>query len=194
VKLNLRKARKLESKIQKHLQETIYVNKDMNLTVRVKSKSTDVLQAIAAKKDIVIADFATREKLLDIRFAIRGLISAANADQGIDALMTKKALLENKAKDIQDRASHIQPALPKELLEDELEAHKKAKPSEYGDVQTTFRTNVVPEEELEKLADKVADIRREIEDVDDKLSEKNLSAKVDIAEGDTKLLKQLRLF
>lgn len=95
MQLNLRKARKLEQKIQKHIDAQ---NFNSHSEVRIKGTVEQALRQIDVDKKIFLQDLQQLNALLELRFNIRTRIGTANTSLGINTLMGSKELLEAKRK------------------------------------------------------------------------------------------------
>lgn len=198
MELNLRKARKLESKIQTYLDSNPL---EVKTSVRTLGTAEEAKTAILEARTAAVHSLKQREDLLKLRYSIRRKIEEQNEKVGINGLLNEKVYTEKVLKEL-DR-------IPEESTysEDELKDQLKARSAtlgvttEKGDyfsgpkttVKTSFKVPVLTAEELQILEDSKLKHKRRLEEIDDELSVKNISTKVGLAEVDTKLLESHRL-
>jgi len=196
--LNLRKARKLEVKIQLYLDTNAL---ESTASVRTLGDAKEAAQAVEDTRVTSLKGLADRNQLLDVRYAIRRSIEQQNEESGINALLNDKILTERKIKEldaIDSKASFTEAELGDQLtayakilnsgsLESDRWGEKKADP------KTTFKAPVFSKDDLEQFAVTKTDFQRRLEQIDDELSLKNLQSKVALSEDHLKLLESHRL-
>jgi len=189
MELNLRKARKLEQKIQ------AYVNKmEVKTTteVRVMATPEDRKSAVTEARQSLLANGQRRIDLINARFTIRKAIGQTNEVVGINELMAKREELQELLK----HATASVEVVDLSTLEDEVTASKvqieQGKES-YGRRATLVSTPVATNEDLKLFKNEEANIKRQLEDVEDQLSQKNLGAKVKLSDDTVALLKTVGL-
>jgi len=191
MELNLRKARKLESKITNYLS---HEKVPYRFSARVKAPLKDILK----EKESYRKDFLNlrkeQEKFLEIIFDIRKKIGEKNESCGINALMNKRALIISKIK-------HLTESVPisdtDEELKDSLDSYKKqlerGSVDSYDMPSTTMTINVFLEEDKEAIENLRFEYSKMLEEIDDELMEKNNTNKIELTEEDTELLSSKRL-
>ena len=190
MQLNLRKARKLEAKIAKHI-ETV----NLNTEVAIRAKSS-LIEATAKRQEAsvkLVSDLNSLVQLNELRYSIRSQIANANQGVGINALMTQREQLKSKVK-ILSKLATAEMAVSTEELQDVLETTAKA--LEKGDTRGYGRmtdvkvnTSAVLEHSRQAINTEIQATVKGLEDVEDELAQKNLGAKVTLSEEQIALLK-----
>lgn len=190
MQLNLRKARKLEAKIAKHIETTELATE---VAVRAKSSLADALAARTAASTKLVGDLESLNQLNELRYSIRSQIANANQGVGINALMTQREQLKSKVKILQ-KLSTAQLAVSEEELQDVLDTTAKA--LEKGDTRgygmrtdVKVNTSSVLEESRKAINAQIQATVKGLEDVEDELAQKNLGAKVNLSDEQVALLK-----
>jgi hypothetical protein len=198
MELNLRKARKLESKIQTYLD-----TEPLQTTVPVRTLGTTktaVSEVKSARKE-TLKTLDSRLELSKVRYGIRREIEKKNEECGINSLLNDKVLTEKKLQ--QYKSVGNTPSYTETELGDYLKANKTL--LESGTVEsdrwgatkaepkTTFTVPVLSEKDLEKIESSKTDLTRRLEQIDDDLSLKNMSTKIVLTKDVTKLLESHRL-
>jgi hypothetical protein len=189
MELNLKKARKLDAKIQNFLDTNSIHTK---ASIRVRGTLEDAKTSIKKSNEEVRETIHERLSLLDARFDIRRQIEKKNEESGINDLMNVRA---NKLKAIDELAKlGGDEALSEEDLADKLKvaADSLNNPDSY-DNRTVLHVDVFTEQELESFADSKAKLQRQIEDIDDEIIAKNASNKITLSDDVLKLLQSKRL-
>lgn len=196
--LNLRKARKLEQKIQKHLDAQRFT---VHSEVRVKGTVEQAQRQIDVDKKIFLDDLQQANALLELRFNIRARIAQANTNLGINDLMNRKELLEAKSRLLSKATSN--PGLGRELqatpseqaLDDVLKARAgilDRSTSEYG-ISATTAVSIFTEADIETFEQQGRTVSQQTEDIEDDLSQKNIGGKVSLTTEEVALLKAVGL-
>lgn len=198
MQLNLRKARKLEQKIQKHIDAQ---NFSSHSEVRVKGTVEQALRQIDVDKKIFLQDLQQLNALLELRFNIRNRISDANTKLGINNLMNQKELLEAKHRLLVKATSN--PGLGRQLattpdeasLDDLLKARAGVldrSTSEYG-LNPTVSVPIFSGAEVEAFEQQGRSNAQAQENIEDDLSQKNIGGTVSLTTDEVTLLKTVGL-
>lgn len=190
MEMNLRKARKLEAKIAKHIEET-----QLQTEVGIRAKST-LLDATNKRQEAsvkLVQDLNTLVELNTVRYSIRSQIANANQGVGINALMTEREQLKSKA-NILKKLANAQLASSAEELQDVLEttakALEKGETRGYGrNTDVNVNVSVVLESSRQAINEEITATIKGLEDVEDQLAQKNLGAKVTLSDEQVALLK-----
>lgn len=196
--LNLRKARKLEVKIQTYLDTNELPS---SAAVRTLGEASEASELVKATRTTSLKELAERNQLLDVRYHIRRAIEQKNEDAGINALLNDKVLTERKIKEfgkIEGQAAFTEAELGDQLtayikilntgsVESDRWGEKKAAP------KTTFEVPVFSKDDINNFAVTKTDLQRRLEQIDDDLSLKNLQTKVVLSGDNQKLLESHRL-
>ena len=190
MQLNLRKARKLEAKIAKHIETT---ELQTEVGIRAKASLADAIAARTSASSKLVSDLNALTKLNELRYSIRSQIANANQGVGINALMTQREQLKSKVK-ILSKLATAEMAVSTEELQDVLETTAKA--LEKGDTRGYGRitdvkvnTSAVLEHSRQAINTEIQATIKGLEDVEDELAQKNLGAKVTLSEEQVALLK-----
>ena len=192
MELNLRKARKMESSIQK-----FFVENPVNSSTEIRFYGTpqEAQETVSEARQEFLLNMENRNKLLALRYSIRRKIEVMNEECGINSLLNEKVLLENLGTEIRSVLNGGAPS-DKKSLEDLIKSGLKvleAGSYNYGVPKTSDSVNIFCEQDLEDFRVKLVAINKKLEAVDDSLSEKNLSTKILLSEEDTKLLESNKL-
>ena len=176
MEFNLRKARKLEQTIQSHVDEMkIAVETD----VRALGEDHEREQKVRAARTELLAQKSLRESLIRARFEIRRMIGQLNEQTGLNSLMTRReevqALLKLKLSD----AEACDLVQMKDLAEARKRQLEKGESGYHSGV--TVRIPVPSEEDISRFRAEAAELRRELEDLEDQLSQKNIGAKLTLS-------------
>lgn len=198
MELNLRKARKLESKIDQYLQE-----KDLDTSSSVRSLASleEAKANLETKKSEFLKNLVDRENLLKTKYTIRKKIESKNEESGINSLINLQVLTKKLIEDLEK--------LPKESLSsdqelsDLLKAHslmfqngsnEKNNPfSRSPSIKTSFDVNCLSVNDLENLKTRKIKYKKNIEEIEEKLNLLNISQKIEIPEDMEKLLEAHKL-
>lgn len=194
MKLTLRAARKLETKITKHLEETPV---NVGAKVRVNSSADEVVKTLDSAQAKAKEEIADRVKLVEVKYSIRQKIADANHSAGINALITEKVQCEQKVNQIKAivgtpaRLSKDEIADTLKLGQTKLANGSQGRYGEDASVSTTL--SVFTQEELDAYKkDRVTSAKR-IEAIEDQLTELNASTKVEVEDESVKLLQKYDL-
>jgi len=198
MELNLRKARKLESKIEKYLQE-----KDLETSAQIRSLGSleEAKVSLDSKKSEFLKNIIDRENLLKTRYTLRKKIETKNEESGVNSLINMQILTKKLIEDLDK--------LPKNNLSSEqelsdlLKAHslmfqngssEKSNPfSRVPSIKTSFDVTFLSSQDLENLNTRKIKYKKNIEDLEDKLNLLNVSQKIEIPEDMVKLLEAHKL-
>ena len=184
MEINLRKARKLEAKIQKAI-----TGNNTELTVEVLASSTDAqaIDEVASAKARLQDQAQNSLKLLETRFSIRRKIEQANEAVGINLLMNQRESINAKLA-FYGILSGLDTCSQQEML-DLLAAkrkHLEKGDSFYGKVNVPV--SVVSKTEKEALLAQRDQLLKDLEDVEENLIQKNVGAKVTLSADEVSLL------
>lgn len=179
MELNLRKARKLESKISKLIiDERNSLNPDKLVRINADVQTEVIPQLLQARKEF-LDKVANINELIDARFLIRRLIGESNESSGINSKINNKVVLEHKLSTI--NAINLSNILDSKLLEDESSVLRTALSNggdRFGRVQTNFSANFLHSQDGEVLKNDKVELVKNIESIEDELLELNYSTKI----------------
>ncbi len=187
MEMSLKKARKLEANIQKHL------DKGFDTTVKIRANDTldEAKKVLADAGQAKAKELIDRVKLIEIRYDIRRQIEAKNETSGINSLLNEKVFIE---KEISEYGSITGGAPTDKELADELQmaVDVMKSPSVYG-TKSNITVNVFDQKFMDVMEDEIHGKRKLIETIEDKIAEKNLTNKIKLDAVKTKLLQTKRL-
>lgn len=189
MKLSLRAARKLETKIGTYVDEN-----PLNLTTKVRV-NTD-LKVATASLDEARKEFIQNEedmtKLLQVKYILRQKISDENAKSEIDSLITQKVSKEQQVSRIKKLINApIREA--EEAVSDMLTLGKtnfSKGEVRYGESSVHTNLSFLIKEDVEKFKKQKNELSKEIEQIDEKVTELNHTQKVDLDDETVKLLQR----
>ncbi|MDB4330281.1 hypothetical protein N9948_00995 [bacterium] len=198
MELNLRKARKLEVKIQTYLDTKAL---ETEASVRTLGQAPEAQERVEAIRADSLRELTERNQLLDVRYGVRREIEKKNEESGINALLNDKILTERKFK-VFDGLQGT-PSYTTTELGDQLKAYSKVldtgavETDRWGEAKsapkTSFSVPVFSSDDLENFEVTKTDFQRRLDKIDDDLSLKNLQTKVVLSEDNSKLLQSHRL-
>lgn len=180
MELNLRKARKLESKIE-NLVNQLKNNLQLNDSVRVNADvQSEIIPQLVRARDEFFASFENIQSLINARFEIRGLIAIENELSGVNKAILEKVTLENKVSVINSLLRSFS-TLDQKELEDSSEVHKKALANSERYARVTFESDFLSTKDESDFKIKQVKYNREIEALEDKLLAFNYSVKIKLS-------------
>jgi len=189
MRLSLRKARRLEQKINSSAfmppQE-----REVTIPTLLSISATDIVGMIADANKEWAEVFNTKLKMVQVVHKIRKMISDNNHNSGIPDLMAEKARLLAE-KDIMTRAVGAFSSVTPEELQYKAKKVDELSQSRFSGALTKMKLpSFTDEAELEALKDSIAEIEDRVEAIEDELMSLNTGLTVEIDEDDVKLLKE----
>lgn len=187
MELNLRKARKLESKIGEQIKSK---RSDLGTSaqVRVNLDVSKLDDFVVEARNLFHDELTNLNNLIQVKQDIRNLIAQANANIGINDLISQKLLLEANiallnslvGTDVYDR----------ETVNDSIALTKKQQESERSSIyaRTTLSVSFLSKIDKEKFISDKQKAQKDIESLEDKLAELNYSTKIKLNGNSVKLL------
>ncbi len=190
MELNLRKARKLESKISRLIvEERNSLNPDKLVRINA-DVQTEVLPALVQAREDFLGKVSNINQLVDARFSIRRMIGESNENSGINLNINNKVVLEHKLSTV--NAISLDKLLDSKELEDESSILRSALANggdRFGRVQTNFNANFLHTKDEERFKEDRSELIKNIEGIEDKLLELNYSTKIKLDNDIITLLK-----
>jgi len=177
MELNLRKARKLEKKIERFisdLKSRIDRSKSIRVNADLQSETIPIL--LQARTDFNLA-IDNIQALIKVKYSIRGMIADANFASGINALIVGKVSLENQISILNSVSQRI-PILDLKVLEDEIGITKAQAANGSRFVQSSIDANFLMELDEKEYKQKQLALAKEIEAKEDRLLELNFATKI----------------
>lgn len=181
--LNLRKARKLEQKIQSHV-DSMKLNSEVS--VRALSDAISRKQTLDQARQEFLAEGQKQQDLIKARFEIRRLIGNANQTTGINDLMNQREMLQELLAKSSAKVSTVDLA----QLEDEviLVQNQVSKGTERYGTKVSVNSAVSTDSDIQLFKKEESDVKNQLEDVEDQLSQKNLGVTITLSDDVTSLL------
>lgn len=185
--LNLRKARKLENKIAKHISAA-----ELKTEVSIRAKAP-IAEATTKRQEAAAnmgQELNNLIQLNSVRYNLRLQIAQANESVGINKLMAAREELKSRQEVLQKLAG-AQSAVTVEELQDILETTVKSLDkggSGYGRLDVNVSTSLLLEETKVLIKETNSSLVTALEEVEDELAQKNLGAKVTLGASDVALL------
>lgn len=186
MEINLRKARKLESKINSVAAKQAAL--EFNLSILASSSDEEALNELTAAKARLTEQIQNSLSLTGVRYSIRRKIEQANEAVGVNQLMNLREQIQSKLA-YYNTIEGLDTCSTREML-DLLAAKRKSleKGSDnfYGKVNVSVQT--LSKEEKEALESQAVGLRRELEEIEEQLIQKNVGAKITLSEDEVALL------
>lgn len=190
MELNLRKARKLESKIQTF---TDAMNLSPAIKVRVMGDADERSLALHDGRAKYINDLEVQKALINVRFGLRQSISDANQAVGINALINKRENLTALLAKTTTGVDALDELEANDLAASKKLSLEKGESRGYGEPSVTFTLPVTTKADVEQFKRHESLLKKSLEDVEDQLSQKNLGAKIVLNEDTVNLLQSVGL-
>lgn len=182
--INLRKANAIQHSINEAIKEidlvtTISINEFQDPEIEIKNANVALLQ-----------NDRKRAILLTALYNIRGLVSAANHNSGIDLLLTQSALAEKRLQQLGD-LTRAKEAVDLRILEGKLNKIKNTETKSdhfgrYSDDEVS--TGVVSKEDLKSFKQEYRDVQKQKRKYADEILELNVKTEIPLSEEVVKIL------
>jgi hypothetical protein len=183
MKLTLRKANAIQAAINEMIKGL-----DLNTTVTL-NEFEEVQDQIQVVRDRFWTHSATRNKLVMALYEIRKKVAQANAESGINDLLTDVAYLEKQISYSTMLAGKgAQTAL--RVLNGQVQKNANAKDDGFGYRHNAVTTSIFTEEEIEEFRRTAADLKREKQNVQDTLLELNVQTEIELDEETARFLQK----
>lgn len=190
MQLNLRKARKIETKIRGVVDSAAI---PASTKVRALATAEERAVALGRGRDDLMSATLLVTRLIKARFAIRNAIAKANSETGINDLMARReeiqALLAKSQTDIE--------VLDAKEAEDMIQTRKatleNGSRAAYSESSVTLNLPVATKEDAESFKRTEKDLRKQLENVEDELSQKNVGVKITLDQETASLLQTVGL-
>jgi hypothetical protein len=176
MEITLRKANALQNAINDAV-KALDLRYDVTL-----NEFEDATDQIQTARDRFFAEAETRDKLLMSLYDIRAKVARANAESGINDMLTNVAYLEKQISHKQMLASKgVQTAL--RVLNGQLNKLKEVKDDGYGYSRRDVVTTIFTEEEVEEFKRSANEFKREKQRLQDTLLELNVQTTITLDDG-----------
>ena len=187
MEINLRKANAVQAEIRKAVNAHA-----VDANVSVSEFTQDLSGTILSAKDAYLANMKRKVALTTALYNIRKSVAEANATAGINGILTDVQRIEAVMALYSGVAGQT---VSKSLAEIEARLEKfKATPSDgrsaiYGDRYNNVETSVVEQQTVEDAKAKVKELKRERQNLQDKLLALNVNSLITISAADEAVLK-----
>jgi len=186
MEINLRKARKLEAKIGQTAKQAAM---EFNLSILASSTDEEAINELAAAKVRLSEQIQNSLALTSVRYSIRRKIEQANEGVGVNQLMNLREQIQSKLAyyNIIEGLDTCSQREMLDLLSAKRKSLEKGSESFYGKVNVSVQT--LSKEEKEALTGQAVGLRRELEEIEEQLIQKNVGAKITLSEDEVALLR-----
>ena len=191
MKLTLRAARKLESKIQNKISEGV----DYDVTFSP-YETTPVSEKFALAEQNMRGDVEDILCLSEIRYDIRRQIQQLNEESGINEMVNKRKLMLDCLahwKDIKKVAERTHEPVSVEVIEGKLEAIRNSTDKSSYSFRDTVTVPVVSDSFAGESEKAIRNLEMSIEELDDNILSKNMGTKVTLSDIDATFLRSKSL-
>lgn len=185
MKLSLRKANALQVLIQEGIDERF-------VGIATINKFEDPSSVIEAAGKELILTIGKKFDLIDVLFSIRKKVGKAGADAGIADLLTDLALNEKQSAFFKQLASTTQFAVPVEQVQSALEELRKDT-TQSGYRRESISVGLLNKETVDKYKSAINKLRKQKQDISDKLLHLNVSTEIELDATEVQVLKQYEI-
>lgn len=183
--ISLRKANTIQNSIQESIKSIDIV------TVIDINEFQDHEQELKRANDELFNNDARRQKLLLTLYNIRGLVSAANSQSGIDLNLTKAAFIDKRISQLEE-ISRSKPMGDLTVIKGKLDKIRTrsddGKSSLYGR-EETVSTSVLTKEQLSQARAEIVNLKKQKQQINDEVLEANIKTEIPLSEDIVNLLK-----
>ena len=183
MKLSLKKARRLETKIANHLN-----TQSTNTVVRVLANDSheNVLTKVKDTQNKVVTDLDQKIKLTQARYSIRNKIDEQNHKTGISSLMNKREQVQHELKVLNAVSKEAKFNVDEVMLT--MSSRKAALEKGERHTDVNIHVDVMDERLSATVKSQVKALRSQLEDIEDQLTQKNAGAEVTLSPEEVELL------
>lgn len=175
--ISLRKANAIQNSVNEAIRgidivTVIDLNEFQDITTILQTANTQLFE-----------NDTRRQKLLLALYNIRGLVSAANAQCGIDTKLATAAFADKRIAQLQELASN-KPVIDLTVLKGKLDKIRNRKDEGhnlYGREQTV-NTSVISEEQLKQIRDEINNLKKQKQKINDEILELNIKTEIPLTE------------
>jgi uncharacterized protein YdcH (DUF465 family) len=174
--ITLRKANTVQNSIQEAI-KSIKIETSVNI-----NEFQDVETELQKANNELFANDSRRQKLLLAYYNIRGLVGAANAQNGIDVSLTKAAFIDKRISQLTE-ISGVEPFTDVEVIKGRLDKIKnsESKSRIYG-YDDSVSTSVVAKEQIEQAKAEIQNLKKQKQKINDEVLEANIKTEIPLSE------------
>lgn len=175
MELNLRKARKLETKLRGVIDAA-----DLRPSTKVRALATpeERAQALASARSDFMNANALLTRLISARFLIRRAIATANANTGINDLMGRREEIQALLSKNQSGVDVLDVKEAEDMASARRSALEGGGQRGYGESSVTLALPVATAEDVAFFKRTENDLKKQLENIEDELSQKNVGVKI----------------
>lgn len=176
--ITLRKANAIQNSINEAIK-----NIDIKTMIDI-NEFQDHEQELKRANDEVFSADARRQKLLLALYNIRGLVSAANSQNGIDLNLTKAAFIEKRISQIEEISKSkamMDPTIIKGKLDKIRSRPDDSKSSIYGR-EDSVTTSVLTSEQIQKAKEEINNLKKQKQEINDQILEANIKTEIPLSD------------
>lgn len=189
MQINLRKANAIQSEIRRAINETGNIPSTVSVSEYTKDVSVDV------QKATVEWQLALQRKvaLTNALYAIRTAVAAANANYNVNDILTEVARLE-AVMAINSQVANMEVARSLDEIQGRIQKLKEApvdspRAALYGERYNQVATSVVTEADVANAKEAVKTLKRQRQDLQDKLLGLNVTTQINLSDETVAVLK-----
>lgn len=176
--ITLRKA----NAVQNSINDTI---RDIKIVTTVElNEFQEVASELQSANNKLFIDDARRQKLLLALYNIRGLVGAANAQNGIDMKLATAAFLDKRISQLEE-LSRSETVTDLTVINGKLEKIKNLKDEArsrvfgYGD---TIKTGIISKEQLQQIKSEIMNLKKQKQKINDEVLELNIKTEIPLSD------------
>ena len=182
--ISLRKANAIQTSISETIRG-IKIKTEVSI-----NEFQDAEVELKKANDELFANDARRQRLLLAFYNIRGLVGAANAQNGIDVNLTKAAFIDKRIAQLTE-LSGLQPYTSLEVVKGKIEKIKQSSTESrraiYG-YDDSVSTSVVSQEQIDQAKAEVLNLKKQKQKINDEVLEANIKTEIPLSEDVVKTL------
>ena len=186
MEINLRKARKLEAKVPHAVAKQSGLE---TLEVLASTSSDEAVNELVAARAKLQEQLSNNMQLLEVRYSIRRKIEQANEAVGINALINKREEISTKLVYL-GTLEGLTVSSERELLDKLDHKRKKLEKGEhsYGADTVSITSGIISKLEKEALLSQTDSLKKELENIEEELVQKNVGVKISLSASEVALL------
>jgi len=185
--LSLRKARKLETKIDQ------FEFPKTDVDIRVSLEDDEVKELLEANRLDFRKFFATAKQLLAVKYEIRQSIGEANAEHGINELITKRQSIKQRLGLVGTFISRAN-VTSDEVVVDTIHNERDSEGSRFGGARrASVEVSYFTEDLLKELKDERVNLKASLDEVEEDILVLNNTKHIELSDESVALLKNEQL-
>jgi hypothetical protein len=188
MKLNLRRARKLETKINNKVKQLSNLELNTQTSVRVNADlQSEILPDLVAERTSFLSSLKNIQSLIDVRYNIRSRIGMANEAFGVNGKMLELNKLRSEFEIYQSYIGEFE-VVDQKNLEDEQSMYRSRLENGERFATSKFKASFLNDKDKDNFKSKAFDLLKKIDEIEDELLSLNYTNFVELDEETVKLL------